>query len=217
MNIREYLETLNKNSCPNDCELKNKRKIEIALVPPPDEILGVIISRDPTTDWLDTYRKESKSRERLFDTAIPVQLIERIKKFTGGDINYLSELIYKNVYWTHLHKCFTDKSEERSIRFKNKNANECADKWLGEELNIAINDKTKFIIALGKEVQKRICEWREDCCKNRNIEIIYLPHPSPANVGRYSSWHPKELKNGERIEKRINSLLKLIRSSACSP
>jgi hypothetical protein len=217
MHISKYLETLKKDSCPNNCEFKKKRKIDIARVPPPDEILGVIISRDPTTDWLTKYRKNRENRKRLFETAIPGQLIERIEKFTREDVSYLREFLNQYVYWTHLHKCFTDKSGKTSIKFKPKNANECADAWLGEELNIAINDKTKFIIALGKDVQKWIGEWQEDCCRNKNIKIIYLPHPSRANVGRYLSWYPKESKNKERIKKRIDNLLQLIRGSAYSP
>lgn len=224
MTLKEYLKEVNKDRCPEECEFKSKKEIEIAKIPPPKETLGIIISRDPTTDWLDTaYEKaeeqpDNMRRKTLFDTAIPLQLIKRIKNFMSRkpaeeDIKHLFEMIYENVYWTHLHKCFTDKSGESSIKFKNKNANKCADRWLAEELNIAINDKTKFIIVLGNDVQEWICEWREDYCKNKNMKIIYLPHPSPANVGRSSSWHP-ETKNRERIEKRINSLLKLCKTIA---
>lgn len=142
-------------------------------------------------------------------------LIKRIKNFMNtknseSDIADLTNTIYKKVYWTHLHKCFTQ-AGEKSLKFNPKNAELCADKWLAKELNIAINDKTEFIIALGKNVQKWICEWREDYCKNKNLKIIYLPHPSPANVGRFSSWHP-ETKNREKIEKRINGLLDLCKT-----
>jgi hypothetical protein len=214
MNIKEYLETMKKDGCPNDCDFKKKGEIEISKVPPPDEVLGIIISRDPTTDWFSDYRENQENRKTLFETAIPGQLIKRIEKnekFTKEDVSFLREFLDQYVYWTHLHKCFTDKSRKTSIEFKPKNANKCADNWLGEELNVAINDKTKFIIALGKNVQQWICEWREDYCRNKDIKIFYLPHPSSANVGRYSSWHPKESKNKVRIEKRINSLFQLIR------
>lgn len=213
MHLKDYLNTIKKEGCPQNCELKSKKETEIALVPPPDEILGLLISRDPTTDWLDTYRKNRKNREALF-SAIPELLIKRIKKFTGEDINCVSELLYKNVYWTHLHKCFTDKSEKKSIKFEPKNAIQCADKWLAQELDIAINDRTKFIIALGNDVQKWICEWREDYCQSKNIKIIYLPHPSLANVGRYFSWYPNEQKDKEILKKRINILLKLCKTVA---
>jgi len=214
MKLNEYLEKIKKSDCPQDCEHKFNKVKEIALVPPPDEILGIIVSRDPTVDWLEHhYRKEMKSRKELFDSAIPKQLFERINDFMANDITeekkkHLYKFINKNIYWTHLHKCFTDKKGKKSIKFKNKNASSCADKWLTEELNIALKDKIRFIIALGNDVQKWICEWREDYCKNKNIKIINLPHPSPANVGITSSWNP-ETKDKVKIEKRINTLLEL--------
>lgn len=215
MTLKEYLKEINKDRCSEECDFKWRKDIEIALVPPPKEILGIIISCDPTTDWLEEYKEakelpNDKRREKLFK-AIPEKLIKRVTKFMNmktSDIDSLSNMINGRVYWTHLHKCFTDKRGKESIKFKNKNAQECADKWLAEELNNAINDKTKFIIALGNYVQKWICEWREDYCKSKNMKIIYLPHPSPANVGRSSSWLP-ETKNREKIEKRINTLLNL--------
>ncbi|MDO8733774.1 MAG: uracil-DNA glycosylase family protein [Elusimicrobiota bacterium] len=218
MKLNEYLKKIRKSRCPHDCEFKIKEKIEIAFVPPPDKILGVIISRDPTTNWLEKhYKKEKKSRKNLFDSAIPSQLIERIRNFMANNITekdkkHISEFIYKNVYWTHLHKCFTDKSGKKSIKFKNTNANKCADKWLTEELKTAINDNTKFIIVLGNDVKKWIYEWREDYCRNKNIEIFHLPHPSGENVGRGFSWYPKETKVREKIKNRIDRLLKLCKT-----
>jgi len=186
--LNEYLEEIKKNNCPQDCEFKLKEGIEIAKIPPPNEILGIIISRDPTLNWLEKhYREEKGNRKKLFESAIPSLLIKRIKEFMDdrfkeNAISYLSRLIYQNVYWTHLHKCFTDKSSRRSIKFKNKNANVCAAKWLVRELNIAVNDKTKFIIALGNDVQKWVRRWGEenrDTCNN--IEIINLLHTSGQN------------------------------------
>ena len=211
--LKKYLETINKNDCPQDCELQSKKEIEIALVPPPKEVLGIIISRDPTTKWLDKGYEDAKDlsntkyRKKLFDTAIPKMLVGKIKDF--ADITELKDTIYEKVYWTHLHKCFTDSSDE-STKFKNKNAQECADKWLTEELNCAISDKTKFIIALGKDVQKWVCEWREDYYeKSKHVKVIYFPHPSPANVGNYFSWRPQRAKDEEKLKKRINELLNL--------
>ena len=123
---------------------------------------------------------EDLLREILFDTAIPAQLIQKIKTFMKDKISdknsiCLSEMIYKRVYWTHLHKYFTDKSSRESIPFKKKNAKECANRWLIDELDIAIDEQTKFIIALGTEVKEWISDWRGDYNKLNNIDIIYLP------------------------------------------
>lgn len=223
MSLKEYLKTIKKIKCPQKCKFKTKGG-KIAKVPPPKKILGVVISQDPTLRWWHLYKyfsenepQEDIRRKILFASAIPILLIYRVLEFmkkpiSNKDEKNLFNMIFRNVYWTHLHKCFTDASEKKSLKFNPKNAELCANKWLKEELNIAINDNIKFIIALGNDVQKWTCEWREDYCKNKNIKIIYLPHPSPANVGRYLSWHPKEPKNREKIEEQINCLLKLCKT-----
>ncbi|OFV68787.1 MAG: uracil DNA glycosylase superfamily protein [Candidatus Syntrophoarchaeum caldarius] len=222
MNLIEYLKKINKEECPEECIFKQKSP-KVAIIPPPNEILGIIVSRDPTFDWIKNYEEAWKEynetvnvenlRKKLFE-AIPKSLIERITTYkdklnsTEEDIVCLHKMIYKNVYWTHLHKCFTNK-RDKEYEFDNKNAIICGERWLAKELEIATNTKTKFIIALGRDVQRFVCEWREDYCENRDIKIIYLPHPSPANVGKYWSWCPKEERNKVRLTKRINNLLQL--------
>ncbi|KPL03388.1 MAG: hypothetical protein AMJ73_07330 [candidate division Zixibacteria bacterium SM1_73] len=119
MTLIEYLNAVNKNRCPPDCEFKSKKDIEPALVPlPPDEILGIIVSRDPTVDWLYKYLKsendENTRRKMLFASAIPLSLMTKVAIFMRGDKNFknketrLFDAIFHKVYWTHLHKCFTD-------------------------------------------------------------------------------------------------------------
>ena len=121
MTLKEYFGEISEDICPEECDFKRRKDIKIAFVPPPKEILGIIISCDPTTDWLEKYKKakelpNDKCRERLF-MAIPKELIKRVTNFMSmktskEDIDCLSNMIYGRVYWTHLHKCFTDKSEK---------------------------------------------------------------------------------------------------------
>ena len=218
MTLREYLRTIDKNNCPPACEFKSKNNIEIALVPPPsNEILGIVVSRDPTIRWSHFYKysenesREDTRRKMLFASAIPNSLFNKIIEFMDNrikdeDEKYLFDMLFQKVYWTHLHKCFTDESGERSIKFKNKNAIECSDKWLAEELNIAINDKTKFIIALGNNVQ-RWFEKQNISNKNRGLKIIKLPHPSGLN----RKWNDKD---DPVILKAIQDLLGLCKTVA---
>ncbi len=218
MKINDYINNINIDICPEKCEfvVTGKSKAIAHVIPPINDILGIIISRDPTIAWLSKYkeamsRPEDLRRKILFDTAIPAQLIQKIKTFMKDKISdeksiCLSEMIYKRVYWTHLHKCFTDKGRE-SIPFKKKNAKECANRWLIDELDIAIDEQTKFIIALGIEVKEWISDWRGDYNKLNNIDIIYLPHPSPANVGKGFSWYPSKSIDRDKLEKRVERLI----------
>lgn len=216
MNLELYLKKINKDKCFEGCEFKRRKDIEIALVPPPKKILGIIISQDPTTRWLDYEEAKEKPenirRKILFDTAIPLQVIKKIAIFMGRETaQIIKETMYKNMYWTHIHKCFTDKSGRVSIKYKYKNARHCANKWLADELNIAINNRPIFIVTLGKPVKKWIDAWKEDNCENKDVKVINLPHPSPANVGIKSSWNPNT-EDREEIEQQINNLLELCKA-----
>lgn len=216
MNLKEYLGKINKSECPQECTLKSKEHLKFALIHPPDKILGVIISRDPTFKWwgyheFQTNEPQEKDarRRNLFDSAIPGLVIDRISKFMGDRINndereYLYHIIFQKLYWTHMHKCFTD---EKYLPFEIKNANKCAEGWLKEELDIVIksrNNKTKFIIALGREVQNWIKEWRRKSTRNKTVKIIKLPHPS----GRSRKWNDKD---DVEILKAIEELLRVCR------
>jgi hypothetical protein len=184
MDFKEYFKTINKNDCPSDCALKKNGKI--ALVPPPDEISGIIVSRDPTDRWLPEYEKYKGDRKKLFETkAIPKLLVTQIERFmknyfTEKDKKDLSATIFQNTYWTHLHKCFTGDPKKEFAEFELANAMKCADRWLTKELDLIIkNNKPKFILALGRHVEDWVKGWRDS--RETKIEIINLIHPSSQN------------------------------------
>lgn len=216
MNLKEYLETINKNNCPKDCNLKGG-KIEPAWVPPPDEILGILISRDPTIRWYNIYTtvknkyKKDTARIELFKTAIPNSLKRQIEFFMNEridkkDMNCLFDTLFQKVYWTHLHKCSTDTSGKHSLRFKVENANRCADKWLEEELHYAIGNETKFLIVLGKEAQNWVRKWRRNKGRGQHIKVINLLHPSGQNN---RIWRRSAIKEIEQTEKAIREWIEL--------
>ena len=105
MNLNQYLKTLNKNSCPDDCELKSKIKITPATVPPPKDIVGIIISRDPTVDWLYSHLKREDDKnilhDVLFASAIPLSVITKVLTFMRGKID---ENIEKCFFEIRFHK-----------------------------------------------------------------------------------------------------------------
>lgn len=221
MNLNKYLKEIEtKDKCPEDCELK--KYSEIAVVPPPEEVLGIIISRDPTIDWLYRYLKNESDknvrRKILFSSAIPLSLLTKLLIFMRN--NHLDEndkkclfyVIFQKTYWTHLHKCLTDTNDKVSIKFKPKNANECAEQWLTKELELAINKKTRFIIALGKDVQTWVQKWKQE--KNKNIKVLNLPHPSGQNnpIWYRSTKCKQKIKETEKEIRKLIKLAKEIRN-----
>lgn len=214
MNLNQYLKTLNKNSCPDDCELKSNSKITPATVPSPGDIVGIIISRDPTVDWLYNHLKreddENILHDVLFASAIPLSVITKIFTFMREKIDEntercLFEMLFHKTYWTHLHKCQTDVNNNISIKFKAKNANKCADQWLAKELQFAITDETRFIISLGADVQKWVQKWEKE--NGRGITLINLPHPSGQNN---AIWYRSGKIRTDRINKTEDEIYRLI-------
>jgi hypothetical protein len=214
MTLKEFLSKIEKENCPPECEFSCRNDIEIARVLPPDEVLGILVSQDPTISWLHFYKnvnnepQEHSRRQMLFASAIPKSLFNRIiefmdKRINGEDEKHLFNILFKKVYWTHLHKCFTDGKGTRSIKFKPSNAKECAEKWLAEELNIAINDKIKFIIALGNNVHGWL-KKQNITNRNREVKIIKLPHPG----GLCRKWNNKA---DPEVSGEIEELLSLCR------
>jgi hypothetical protein len=215
MNLEKFLGENKKDRCTG-CRFKLKK--EPALVPPPDEIVGIIISQDPTVRWMPFYKylknepQKDIRRKMLFASAISLTLINRILEFRKGigqnTERRLFDVIFEKTYWTHLHKCFTDKSKEE-LDYKTKNAKACADNWLDDELGYAIGNKTRFIIALGKDVGKWL-EKRENKWEHK-VKIIYLPHPSGQNNPIwYRSKNKKYHKKIEQTDKQIKTLLSLV-------
>ncbi|KAF1078385.1 uracil-DNA glycosylase family protein [Methanogenium sp. MK-MG] len=214
--------TMNKSdACPDECELKGLSDIPAVWVPPPQNhpFAGIIISRDPTTAFIPYYtdaksRSLSLWRELLFDTnAIPRWTFTRIKSFnqrymqgalSDEELNTFRDTLYHSVYWTHLHKCCTDKRGEASLKFRPRNAYSCADRWLCSEIESASRENIRFIVTLGKDVE-RWFERKGDDLVDQTIRLYHLPHPSGANM---ASWHPKDKQAQKRLEENIYHLVR---------
>jgi uracil-DNA glycosylase len=208
---------------------------KIVWIPPPKkgELRGVIISRDPTTGFIEVYDKASKKNdddcrtELMSHKGVPVKtIIDRIekvcqsegKKFSRGN---LSNFLLNNCYWTHLLKCYTYSGQKKvrdikSKSFKQAYSDDCVDccskKWLYQELNLIFKlSDVEVIILLGADVTKFVYRllFEEDgenwreSKKYLNYSLIPLPHPSRANG---ASW-TQPINNSllENIEK-INKL-----------
>lgn len=129
MSFNEDFKTISKmdksNSCPDECEFKRLLRIPAVWVPPPQNnpLIGMIISRDPTTAFISHYNDaKSKNlllwRENLFDTnGIPKWTYDKIasfnRKYMEGalseeELKKITNTIFNSVYWGHLHKCYSD-------------------------------------------------------------------------------------------------------------
>lgn len=195
------------DSCPDNCKFKKLPKIPAVWVPPPQNnpFIGMIISRDPTTAFIPYYNdakipyyNDAKSkglslwRENLFNSnAIPDWIYKRIEYFnrkymenslSNDELANFRKTLFNSVYWTHLHKCCTDKPGEASLKFSRKNAGYCADRWLSSEIESTASDNIRFIITLGKDVERWFEKNGSNILKNKNIHLYHLPHPSGANM-----------------------------------
>jgi len=93
--------------------------MKMVWIPPPKkgDLRGVIISRDPTTCFINSYNEASKKsdeecRRDLMrdDKRVPINtIIDRIEKVyrSEGTRENLSNFLLYNCYWTHLVKCCT--------------------------------------------------------------------------------------------------------------
>ncbi|WAI01797.1 uracil-DNA glycosylase family protein [Methanogenium organophilum] len=209
------------DACPDTCECKELIDIPTVWVPPPQKhpFAGIIISRDPTTAFIPYYTEaQSKDlslwREHLFATnAIPQWTFQRISEFnrkymdgalSEGELETFRKTLCHSVYWTHLHKCCTDKRGEDSLKFKWKNAFCCADRWLKSEIELAGREDVRFIIALGKDVKRWFEKKGDDLPVGQGIRVYHLPHPSRANMG---SWNPKDVEVQLALGERIKELV----------
>jgi len=209
-----------KSSCPAGCGFKTRGDIPIVGIPGPqkhNKFLGVIISRDPTTAFIAPYMEARQEppdiwHHRLMTAKAPPQwLIGQISVFNRKyldsqfttEIGRLKEIIENNVYWTHLHKCCTDKSSRAAPRFKTKNARLCAGRWLRQELSGAIEQGAKFIVCVGKDAGAWVMEWEKATGAN-GIPVYYLPHPSGAASG---AWNPKDEGKMKELKSSIIGLL----------
>ncbi|CAJ37584.1 uracil-DNA glycosylase family protein [Methanocella arvoryzae] len=126
-------------------------------------------------------------------------------KYTA-EIGHLKEIMENNVYWTHLHKCCTDKQAKKAPCHKTKNAMLCADQWLRQELSDAIGLGAKFIICVGNDAKAWVSEW-EKGSGTRGVRVFYLPHPSGAANG---AWNPKDKEKMIALKSAITGLLTTI-------
>ena len=217
LKLGKFVDTIQKNDCPAHCAFKSTQHGP-AIVPPPSYIAGIMVSRDPTTGWIPFHQytqdfEDNMRRLILFSSAIPLQLTMRIIGFTemkesSIDRNTLLDTMFQQMYWTHLHKCFTD-SSSKDFKFKGRNAEICAQKWLGGELQFATEQGAKFVITLGEHVFHNVEKLLDRL--DLSAEIIRLPHPSGQNN---AIWNRSSKKSYAEIiartEKEIRKLLKII-------
>lgn len=214
--IKNPVNIVNKSACPDDCDFKGEDVPIVGIMPPesPNKLLGIIISRDPTTEFIEVYQK-AKTNENSFEwhqlmieDAPPQWLINKIilfnEKHLNGDYNKeiesLKAIVKDNLYWTHFHKCCTDKN---GIKFKHSNGVKCAKKWLWKEILESKALGAKIIICLGKDVESYI-KPKEKALPG--IRIYYLPHPSGVNTNK-SSWYPKTDSELETLKASVIDLL----------
>lgn len=229
MQFIEYIlenEHINKTICKGQCDFIGRDRIVTVGVPPPvypNKILGVFISRDPTTAFEPFYeiargvysanQNIPSWRDLLITECAPPRLfINRITtfqwKYLGNkyleEVKSLRKVMYNNVYWTHLHKCCTDEKIEVS-KFNKQNATACGGMWLKEELMETIGPDTRFIIGVSGDVNKWVSMWKENDGKNKDISVFSFPHPSGAASG---AWNP-DGENRDMLSKKIVELLEL--------
>lgn len=209
------------DACPDECKFKRLTDIPAVWIPLPQKkpFAGIIISRDPTTAFIPYYdAAKSKSlllwREELFNSnAIPDWIYKRIETFnrrymesslSNDELANFKRTLFQSVYWTHLHKCCTDKRAGTSLKFTPKNAGYCADRWLQSEIETAANENIRFIITLGKDVERWFEKKGNIVPEDKAIRLYHLPHPSGANNG---SWYPKDEQKQRILEEKIRSLV----------
>lgn len=204
MNLNEYVQCINKAKC-NGCKFNTNIELKsrpIIIIPPPNKPQIMLISRDPTIDFLSIYKyseryNSDERRHILFAVAIPHSLIVQITRFLRRENYNLMKgtkdlyKIFEVAYWTHLHKCPTDE--------KNKFTKDCADEWLEKEIEKAKENNIQTIICLGREVN----DWLDENV-GMNIERINLPHPSGANNAK---WYTKKADEKDNIKENIKKLM----------
>lgn len=215
------------------CHLFNRKIFHrVCIPPPPDQIKGCIISRDPTSDFLgllDEYNKNFPQKSgNLFFKAPPFWLYGKIQRFMGLDqhsseMKKLCRFLDCDCYWTHFHKCPTQKNVKRDISnsgrkpgleentyppFRYSTGELCANKWFEYEFD-KFQLHQKIVIVLGRDLQKYFSK-RPDANKQIQDNFIFLPHPSPANCGSGWSWNVNKSEDDpirKSIEENINKLL----------
>jgi hypothetical protein len=207
-----------RNTTQSECQKYSACKFpdysrKMVWIPPPKkgDLRGVIISRDPTTGFIELYNEASKKNDEecrkdlMSDKGVPVKtIIDRIAKVYPNEVtrDNLSNFLLKNCYWTHLMKCCTYSSRKNdigSISFHVARQTVCVEccskQWLIRELNLICEQPdVEAIILLGADVTKSVYnllsinnkeKWEK--ATYQNCSLIPLPHPSRANG---ASWAP---------------------------
>lgn len=208
------------------CKFPDYRMKKIVWIPPPKkgDLKGVIISRDPTTGFIELYNEASKKsdeecrKDLMGDKGVPINTINgRIEKLYPGEgtRKNLSNFLLNNCYWTHLLKCCTYSSRKNdlgSIPFheacQTGYVECCSKQWLIRELNLICEQPhIEVIILLGADVTKTVYrllsinnqeKWHKSE-RYRGCSLIPLPHPSRANGASWASPNSTILENIEKI------------------
>jgi len=198
------------------CPLDGRDIDHPICVPQPSDILkGCIISRDPTFEFIAPLKGYQKGKGNFQFDAPPVWLYERIQYFMGfkpdsNEMKKLKTFLNLQCYWTHFHKCPTNKNEHKFC-FKYSNGEKCVDIWFNHEV-LQHNLNQKILILLGRDLQTYFSR-NGDHQLLQNNNVIRLPHPSMANCGKGWSWNKNkssEDKHRIQIEEGIKKLLSLI-------
>ena len=176
--LEKFLNDLEKEKCNDNCPFKLRNDRPIIKIPPPKKPLMMIISRDPTINFLPLYNlsknyNQETQRLMLFSGAIPQMLLTRMNQFLekSEEKKNIQEFykLFDFTYWTHFHKCPTDKY--------NKFDKICAGKWLLKEIKEGKKSGIQVIVTLGEHAKNWIEKNLDDEIK-KEIEIISLYHPS---------------------------------------
>lgn len=182
------------------CSLNNWYYDHPICIPPPKNIQGILISRDPTSEFKKSYEdyKQSPFKQSLgichIGSAPPRWLCNRILSFMKYEPNsheatILCNFLNFNCYWTHFHKCPTVKGDKK-YHFSYEHGATCAGNWFDYEYTQHYLNG-KILILLGQDLKKYYHENPESPLLKNNT-VFFLPHPSGANMGNGWSWNPNK-------------------------
>jgi len=193
----------------NNCSLNDWPCHHPICISPPKDIQGILISRDPTSAFIEPY-KNYKLDEGLFtfNEAPPIWLYVHIQSFMKYKPNSheaikLCNFLNSNCYWTHFHKCPTIKGH-KDLRFSYQHGKTCAGFWFDHEYS-KFNLNGKILILLGRDLE-RYHQENTDHQLFRNNTVFCLPHPSGVNMGRGWSWNPNK-SEGDKDKKVIKGTI----------
>jgi len=102
----------------------------------------------------------------------------------------LCNFFNSNCYWTHFHKCPTKKGD-KNYHFSYEHGEICAGNWFSYEQS-TYNLTGKILILLGQDLKRYYRENPDNPLFTNNTQVVFLPHPSGANMGNGWSWNPNK-------------------------